>query len=53
MTSSNKPVKPQMVVVPVRMTSQERDLIDDFYRKSVYKSRSQFILAVLQEKLQP
>ena len=40
------------VVVPVRMTLEEREHLDNLYRKSVYKSRSDYILAVLKKSWQ-
>ena len=40
---------PKKVVVPVRMTPEERERLDSLYNKSVYKSRSDYILAVLKQ----
>ena len=40
------------VVVPVRMTPEEREHLNSFYKKSVYKSRSDYILAVLKKSWQ-
>ena len=40
------------VVVPIRITSQEREHLDNLYKKSVYKSRSDYILAVLKKSWQ-
>jgi hypothetical protein len=37
------------VVVPIRMTPEEREHLNSFYKKSVYKSRSDYILAVLKK----
>lgn len=37
------------VVVPVRMTPEERDQLNQFYNESVHKSRSDYILAVLKD----
>ena len=40
------------VVVPIRMTPEEREHLDNLYKKSVYKSRSDYILAVLKKSWQ-
>ena len=40
------------VVVPIRMTPEEREHLDSLYKKSVYKSRSDYILAVLKKSWQ-
>ena len=40
------------VVVPVRMTPEEREKLNDLYKRSVHKSRSDYILAVLKKSWQ-
>ena len=40
------------VVVPIRMTPEEREHLDNLYKRSVYKSRSDYILAVLKKSWQ-
>ena len=42
----------ERVVVPVRMTPAEREKLDEFYRQSTHKSRSDYILAVLKQSWQ-
>jgi len=43
--------KTTKVVVNVRMTPEEREQLDKLYKRSVCKSRSEYILAVLKRQM--
>tara|TARA_R100000329_G_C7426764_1_gene150042 strand:+ start:251 stop:424 length:174 start_codon:yes stop_codon:yes gene_type:complete len=47
MENLKKKFVPDKVVVPVRMTPEEREQLNQFYKETVHKSRSDYILAVL------
>ena len=47
MENSRKHLAPDKVVVPIRMTAEEREQLNQFYKETVHKSRSDYILAVL------
>ena len=47
MESLKKKLMSDKVVVPVRMTPEEREQLNQFYKETVHKSRSDYILAVL------
>ena len=47
MENPRRHLTPDKVVVPIRMTPEEREQLNRFYKETVHKSRSDYILAVL------